>query len=181
MLRLTTTKDLVKLNELWESNFYQNRDFYKHYTPFSLDRAQPRFEPKHLYEWEYISFVSEFNGEIAGSIRFHLDREDLKASEMAIIAFKPSRSFLNDTIESFNQFFNTFNLRKVEFSTTGEIQKRLYRKFVESYGGRVVGFKRESSRLYDGKFYDKEFYEIFKEDFNISYREKTNSMEEDEK
>ena len=44
------------------------------------------------------------------------------------------------------------------------IEKR-YDKFIEEYGGRVIGVREQDVRLLDGKFYDVKLYEIFRHEY----------------
>ena len=46
----------------------------------------------------------------------------------------------------------------------------MYDKYIEKYGGRIVGIFKEDVRLYDGEYYDHKYYEIFREEFIKKYK-----------
>ena len=76
-------------------------------------------------------------------------------------------TFSRDLYIFLTDLFNKFNFRKIEFTVViGNPAEVMYDRIMDKYGGSIVGIKKLSTKLIDGKYYDVKMYEIFKDDFN---------------
>ncbi|OGO81270.1 MAG: hypothetical protein A2Y21_10715 [Clostridiales bacterium GWC2_40_7] len=67
--------------------------------------------------------------------------------------------------------FLKYNFRKIEFTVVaGNPIEKMFDKYVNKYGGRIVGVRKESVKLQDNLFYDSKLYELFKTDFIKNYK-----------
>ena len=63
-------------------------------------------------------------------------------------------------------FKEKYNFRKLNFYViAGNPAEKAYDKMIKRYGGRVVGYRRKNTRLFDGKYYDEKLYEVMREDY----------------
>jgi len=122
--------------------------------------------------WKYNDFVSMYGDIIIGHISYSIDRTTDSVTNLGLINFRLddkalSAIFAKDIIRIFRDIFEKFNLEKIQFRAIMGDNPSLvkYRKLVKKFGGRVVGYFREDTRLMDNKLYDTELYEIFKKDF----------------
>jgi len=43
--------------------------------------------------------------------------------------------------------------------------EKMYDKYINKYGGRIIGINKQSTKLQDGNYYDVKYYEIFRDDY----------------
>ena len=43
--------------------------------------------------------------------------------------------------------------------------EKMYDKYINKYGGRIIGINKQSTKLQDENYYDVKYYEIFREDY----------------
>lgn len=117
--------------------------------------------------WNKHEFVSIHNGEVIGYISYCINRNEYDVSGLCAVNFTNNKiAFGIDLMRVVKNIFEKFNFRKLDFGVyVGNPIEKSYDKTVEKYGGRIVGVKREYTRLSDGKFYDFKMYEIFKRDY----------------
>ena len=121
--------------------------------------------------WDNIEMVSvDKNNNVIGYLRAGISRDSDKISSLGILNFYDKNiTFSRDLYQFLSNLFNKYNFRKIEFIVViGNPAEHMYDRIMEKYGGRVVGIKKESTKLVDGKYYDVKLYEIFKEDFERS-------------
>lgn len=119
--------------------------------------------------WVDHQFVSIRNGEIIGYIGYVINRADGDiAHNLNIINFEdePSMTFARDLGQALMDIFEKYNFRKLNFCViVGNPSEKAYDKMIKRYGGRVVGYRKENARLFDGKYYDEKLYEVMREDY----------------
>jgi len=118
--------------------------------------------------WNNIQFVSvDEKDNIRGYLVAHISRASDKVSGLGIINFYDTNIiFSKDLYQFLKDLFEKFNLRKVEFTVVvGNPIEKMYDKYIEKYGGRIIGVSKEDSKLQDGKYYDLKYYEIFKDEY----------------
>ena len=88
---------------------------------------------------------------------------------------EPSMTFAMDLGRALTDIFEKYNFRKLNFYViVGNPAEKAYDKMIKKYGGRVVGYRRENTRLFDGKYYDEKLYEVMRDDyFNAKRRNRT--------
>lgn len=99
------------------------------------------------------------------------------AHDLNIINFEdePSMTFARDLGQALTDIFEKYYFRKLNFCViVGNPAEKAYDKMIKKYGGRVVGYRRENTRLFDGKYYDEKLYEVMRDDyFNAKQRNRT--------
>lgn len=79
---------------------------------------------------------------------------------------EPSMTFTMDMGQALTDIFEKYNFRKLNFYVVvGNPAEKSYDKMIKRYGGRVVGYRKENTRLFDGKYYDEKLYEVMREDY----------------
>ena len=119
--------------------------------------------------WVDHQFVSIRNGKIIGYIGYGINRSDGDiAHDLNIINFEddPSMTFAMDLGKALTDIFEKYNFRKLNFYViVGNPAEKAYDKMIKRYGGRVVGYRKENTRLFDGKYYDDKLYEVMREEY----------------
>jgi hypothetical protein len=118
--------------------------------------------------WNSMEFVSvNKNDEVIGYLKACIDRSADKVEALSAVNFgKMNPVFSKDFREFLHSMFDKFNFRKVEFSmVVGNPAEAMYDKYINKYGGRIVGIQTESTRIQGGKYCDVKLYEIMREDY----------------
>jgi hypothetical protein len=121
--------------------------------------------------WSKLSFVSVDSSEnIVGLIMAQIDHNSHFASDLSMIRFlkesKYDMLFAKDLKKFFIMIFEYYKYCKLDFSVCiGSPNEKIYDRFAEKYGGRIVGIKKRNFKLMDGTICDQKFYEILIEDF----------------
>ncbi len=128
------------------------------------------FTPMEIYEnnacWH--QYVSMFNGRVIGYIAYEIERSEFYADSVSILNFYDDYKFIfgMDLRQAFKDIFEKYHYRKVNFSVTiGNPAEKYYDRLTERYGGCVAGYFKEDVKLFDGKYYDRKFYEILAKDY----------------
>jgi hypothetical protein len=93
-----------------------------------------------------------------------------KATGFGIMNFTkhPSGVFANDLLKFMRELKENYNANKFEFlAYVGSEAEKMYKKFIARYGGNIVGIKKRSQKLADGKYYDSTIFEIMREDMKF--------------
>ncbi len=118
--------------------------------------------------WNKHQFVSlDTDGSIIGYIAYNISRAKHSCYGLYICNFSDNKAIFSiDLGNALRDIFERFGFRKLVFSVAvGNPIEKSYDKMMERYGGRVVGIFKEEFRCYDGKYYDKKCYEIFRDDY----------------
>jgi len=129
--------------------------------------------------WEYNSFVSVCNDpkdgiKILGMIKYNINRLTNAVSCLYIIRFGGVKSrkepngyiFGKDIMTAIKDIFETFNFNKINFTVViGNPIEKTYDRIIKRYNGRIVGIRKQETRLIDNKLYDTKEYEILASDY----------------
>jgi len=153
-----------KLQEIYNTTIFNDK--YKYYN----------FNDYWDYEiklsndsWNNIEMVSvDKSNNILGFFRATISRSADKISDLGILNFyEPNIIFSRDLREFIVNIFDKYNFRKISFCVVvGNPIEKMYDKYIEKYGGNIIGTKKQDTKLIDGKYYDVKFYEIFKDEFD---------------
>lgn len=162
MLKLAYTyKD--KLNIEFQKIVYKDKyKFYNsdNYWNYNLKPSED--------SWNDIELVSvDEQDNVIGYFRAGISRTSDKISSLGIINFyNTNMVFSKDLYQFLIDLFEKYNFRKIEFTVViGNPIEKMYDKYTKKYGGSIIGVKRASTKLHDGKYYDVKYYEIFREDY----------------
>jgi hypothetical protein len=162
---------LLKLAKLYESQlqplflktafdhkfkFYNASNYYEYKFELSDD------------SWSKLEFVSvDKNDNVIGFLSAKIDRTNEAISSLKVINFYDlNYTFSKDFHHFLTELFIKYNFRKISFSVVvGNPAEKMYDKYIDKYGGNIVGICKDDIRLFDGKYYDFKLYEIFKHEF----------------
>lgn len=120
--------------------------------------------------WQAHNFASlNSKGELVGYMGYRINRESNCAYALTAINFqkgKFSPVFGRDLIQLIRDIFLKFNFRIMRFSViVGNPAERMYDRYIERIGGRIIGTFTDECRLIDGKLYSMKYYEVKRDDF----------------
>ena len=121
--------------------------------------------------WTSNHFVSMHNNEIIGYIKYQIRRPEQSADGLSIIHFGGKDTVNNyifgkDVFTAIRDIFEKYHFNKLNFSVViGNPIESTYDKIINSYNGRIVGFRKQDVKLIDGKIYDTKEYEILATDY----------------
>jgi len=144
------------------STWFDERYKYYAYTNYYED-----WKPEEN-TWSKHEFVSLREGKVIGYMSYAIARESASVYGLGIINFEkePSLIFAVDLGTILKDIFDKYCFRKLSFSVVvGNPIEKSYDKMCRKYGGRIVGTKKDHTRLIDGLFYDEKLYEILREDY----------------
>ena len=162
MLKLAHTYQ-DKLNKAYSSIIFQDK--YKYYN---CDNYWSYTKEVSKDSWNNLEFVSvDKNDNVIGYLGAGISRSTEKVASLGIMNFYDINiTFSKDLYQFLHDLFMKFNFRKIEFIVViGNPAEKMYDKYIEKYGGRIVGVSRESTKLQDNKYYDIKEYEIFRDDY----------------
>jgi len=131
--------------------------------------------------WNENNFASVKDGKVIGAIGYKIRRTDNAVHGLYIIHFggenapnKERYVFGKDVMTAVKDIFEKFGFNKLSFTVViGNKVEQTYDRLIKLYNGRIVGVKRQESRLLDGKLYDEKEYEILSSEyFNCTSRKK---------
>ena len=155
----------IKYKEQLEKKSYDTwfKEKYKYY------HANGYYEKIDINEdtWNKHQFVSVHNEEVIGYIFYNIDRRDNYVYGLGVINFSDNKIvFGMDLGQALNDIFEKYKFRKLKFSVfVGNPIEKSYDKMIEKYGGRIVGYYKEETRLIDGEYYDEKLYEVTREEY----------------
>lgn len=117
--------------------------------------------------WDRIEMVSvDEENYVRGFLSASINRIADSVSSLGIINFYDVNIvFAKDLYQFIKDLFLKFNFRKIEFTVVvGNPIEKMYDKYIQKYNGRIVGIKKQSTKLQDNKYYDVKMYEIFRDD-----------------
>ena len=121
---------------------------------------------KDLVGWGGIQMVSvNKEGKVIGYFSVDLCRDTFNLSNLHIINFTDDKVLFAKDLKNFlMKLIEREDIRKLNFTVViGNPIEKSYDKMIEKYGGRIIGIRREDTKLFDGKLYDTKSYEIFME------------------
>ena len=170
MLKLAITyKD--KLNKAFNNTILDIKYkyyYFENYWTYDIELSKD--------SWNRIELVSiDSNDNIKGFFSATISRTSDMVLGLSTINFENKNIiFAKDMYNFIVDLFEKYNFRKIEFSViVGNPIEKMYDKYITKYGGCIVGTRKESTRLTDGKYYDVKQYEIFREDY-LKHKNKIN-------
>lgn len=156
-----------ELDLLFVDTYYKEE--YKYYNYFTYYKKCEISDS--TWTWmEYVSLDNE--GKTIGFISYYINRETGICDTLSIINFrkkgfnKDNVIFIKDLMQVIDDMFFKFNFKKLKFSVAvGNPSEKGYDRFIKKHNGRVVGISYKNLKLFDGKYYDEKYYEIFREDY----------------
>lgn len=142
---------------------------YKYYNCNHWWKYELKIESDNWQTLQCISTDKENN--IIGFIEADIDRNIESVSSLQIINFYDINiTFSRDLYEFLINLFKKYKFKKINFCVIcGNPIENMYDKYINKYGGRIVGVKKEHVKLHDGEICDLKMYEIFKRDFDRCY------------
>ena len=137
---------------------------YMFYNSGWMNKYIPSEDTWHMHE-----FVSIYNGEVIGYISYDIDQRSQNVTNFRMINFTNNKcTFALDIIKVLHDIFYKYSYNKINFGAyVGSPAEKIYDKFINKYGGRVIGTYEMESKLLDGRFYDFKIYEIMNKYSNI--------------
>jgi hypothetical protein len=151
--------------------------FYKWQTATYIEKFSM---PDNTYNGNH--FVSLYRGEILGLIDYVIRRAENAVWGLGILHFGGERApygytFGKDVMTALKDIFETYHFNKLNYSVViGNPIEKTYDKLTERYNGRVVGVRRQQSRLMDGMLYDLKEYELLARDYFSRKIQREHSM-----
>ena len=158
-----------KLNEVYQKIIFNKK--YKYYNYGVYWNYNITVEDNSWGKIQMVSMDSKDN--ILGYFIANIDRNSNKVDSLGVMNFeeKDNIVFSKDLYKFIIKVFVKFNIRKIEFCVViGNPIQKMYDKYINKYGGRVIGIKKKAVKLDDGNYYDEKHYEIFREDFIYSFQ-----------
>lgn len=118
-----------------------------------------------------VDFASVYNNEILGMIGYQVNRDANCVFGLNIISFNQKEKqlyfiFGKDVMTAIKNVFEKHGFNKIGFSVIiGNPIEKTYDKLIKRYNGRIVGIKKQETKLLDGKLYDVKLYEILAEEY----------------
>ena len=110
-----------------------------------------------------LQYVSVDNNNIVGYVSAGINLEDQTVMDLSLAKFtdKPCMTFYRDVLCFLSYLFECFYCYRIRFGVIVDSKhEKMYERFVRENGGRVVGTRKKSEVLPDGKYYDLKIYEI---------------------
>ena len=146
-------------------------DHYKYFNQGwnSIEKIEEDSEKQH----QFVSINEQ--EQICGIIFYYIDRQSRSVCGLNAASFVNANdlSFAKDLLQAIDDIFCKFNFRKLNFGVVvGNPVERSYDSFIRRYNGRVAGYYKEDTMLYDGTYADIIVYELFREDYIKNRRKK---------
>ena len=138
------------------------------YKFFNFNSYYDKFELKTSnIGWSSLQCVSVVDGEVIGYMYVSINQECNYFDSIGIINFSDNKIvFGRDLYEFFDRIFSREDMFKLCFKVAvGNPIEPTYDKFINKYGGRIVGTYKNHIKLFDGKLYDMKMYEITREQY----------------
>ena len=151
-----------QLQQLFKKIIFQEK--YKYYNYSNYWTYNLKLSEN---SWDSIEMVSvDEQDNVRGFLSASIARDSDKVSSLGMINFYDINVvFAKDMYKFIKDLFLKFNFRKIEFTVVvGNPIEKMYDKYIQKYNGRIVGIKKQSTKLQDNKYYDVKMYEIFRDD-----------------
>ena len=148
-----------KMYGIWHNEKYKFYNYYSYWAGYN-----PKEDT-----WSANEFVSvNDNDEVIGFIQYEINRSTNSANALGIINFTDdiSLTFGKDVLQVLKDIFEKYKFHKLSFSVViGNPIEKTYDKFINKFGGRIVGIAKEHTKLVDGLYYDVKQYEILNSEY----------------
>jgi len=161
-----------ELQEQYERIKYDDK--YKFY--FANSYRSDNFDLRTELDKDCIEQVSVNQDNIViGYMLAKVEKDWNVVIDLRILNFKQKDNitFAKDLFIFLQNLFVVEGFRKLQFKCiVGNPIEKMYIKYIQRYGGNIVGVFHNSVKLIDGKIYDYTLYEVFKEDFDRIIKKK---------
>jgi len=116
-------------------------------------------------------FVSVYGDDILGMVAYQIKRVENLIWGLHIIHFGGKKSkhnfiFGSDVMTALKDVFEKYGFNKISFCVAiGNPVEKTYDRLIKRYNGRIVGIRKQETRLIDNKLYDVKEYEILAEEY----------------
>lgn len=157
-----------EISSLWQKTLLD--PYYKYFHTGSFCNYELKIDSDN---WSNLEFVSVSGDKLNGYLSANIDRDTRNVRSVAILKFeKDSFTFSKDMYNFLQNLFLERNFKKISFDVViGNPIEKMYDRFIERYGGRIVGIKKNDIHLMDGQLYNLKLYEIEKEAFLENYKQ----------
>ena len=138
--------------------FWNGTKYFQDWTPSDNTYEEHQFVSVNTLYNRVIGYVSYCINRFDGDIAYDLNIINFEA--------EPSMTFAMDLGRALTDIFEKYNFRKLNFYViVGNPAEKAYDKMIKRYGGRIVGYRKENTRLFDGRYYDDKLYEVMRSDY----------------
>jgi len=119
--------------------------------------------------YECHAFVSvDSNEDIIGYISYAVDWSAMSADRFCMISYqKGNLEFVKDLWKVICDLFEVYHMNRIEWYCYADNPAiRGYRNFIKKHGGRECGYRRQTTKLMDGKLHDSVIFEIMADEFH---------------
>jgi len=124
--------------------------------------------------WDLLQNVSLVNGKVVGYVSARIDRYIRKVDSLSMFNLYPEKfsfTFINDIRKFINNLFVVEQVTKINFCVhVGNPAERIYDKFIEKFGGRVVGYYEDDVLIMNKKLVNVKIYELKQSSYFDSQR-----------
>lgn len=149
-----------ELNKKMIEGWYDIENMYYHSGPFaySIDVADNNSDVR-----EFVCIDGE---KLIGYISYNVDYMSMSADNFGFISFeKGNVTLVNDVFSHIKDLFYNHHFNRVAWYCYADNPAiRGYRNFIKKFGGKEVGYLRQSTKLLDGKLHDSVIFEILQSD-----------------
>lgn len=149
-----------ELNKKMVEGWYDIENMYYHSGPFaySMDVADNNSDVR-----EFVCIDGE---RLIGYISYNVDYMSMSADNFGFISFdKGNVTLVKDVFNHIKDLFHSYHFNRVAWYCYADNPAiRGYRNFIQKFGGKEVGYLRQSTKLLDGKLHDSVIFEILKSD-----------------
>lgn len=149
-----------ELNKKMVEGWYDIENMYYHNGPFvySMDVADNNSDVR-----EFVCIDGE---RLIGYISYDVDYMSMSAHNFGFISFdKGNVTLVKDVFNHIKDLFHSYHFNRVAWYCYADNPAiRGYRNFIQKFGGKEVGYLRQSTKLLDGKLHDSVIFEILKSD-----------------
>lgn len=149
-----------ELNRLYCKTFYDPK--YMYYRCWGTSEL---IVPDNTFESHHFAILNN-SKEVVGYITYAINFASKVVNNFGIISFKQSNCFGRDLMKIIDNIFIKYNMNKIEFRAVLDNPViRHYYKFIDKFGGRVVGILKDSILLEDGKLHNDVMFELFRDSY----------------
>ncbi|MBE9490871.1 MAG: hypothetical protein IMY67_11295 [Bacteroidetes bacterium] len=125
------------------------------------DYYELKLDDSDYYKIQYVSVDS--NSNILGYFSAKINRNSNIITGIEVIKFKENTLASLDLFRFLKKIYEMPVVKIEWWVIRGNEAEKLYDKVISKYSGKKIGLYEKSIKLKDGKYYDKVFYEIIKE------------------
>jgi len=151
------------------------KERYKYWQINGYDKGCPEFPETNYGE---VHFVIKNADEIIGYVSYNINRQTRCVWGFEAVNFSDNKTLFGLSLfRILKNVFEKDGFNKINFNVViGNPIEKSYDKFIELYGGRIVGVYNEDIIISDGTLCDYKLYEIMKVDYLRNKKLLTNKI-----